>query len=264
LGAAIDNEVYRREADIWWDENEPLSMLRTMMNPARVGFVREILNGQLGRNPRNLNVLDVGCGGGLLAEELAGLGLTVTGVDPALASVVTARDHARRSDFPIGYVAAPGESLPFGDGSFDAVVCTDVLEHVEDTGPVISEIARVLKDGGAFLFETINRTLRSRIALIGLFQTWKWSRCAPPNLHEWRRFIKPGELIVTLAQYGLLHRRTVGLQPHIGKFRSILEMLKRSRGKISYGELGRRMEMRPARDKSMSYMGWAVKMAKAT
>jgi 2-polyprenyl-6-hydroxyphenyl methylase/3-demethylubiquinone-9 3-methyltransferase len=251
-----DNELYNRSGDIWWDEREHFSMLRTMLNPARFGFFRDVLENEL---PVGRRMLDVGCGGGLLAEEFARLGLSVTGVDPSLSSVTTARNHARQSSLEIDYLAAKGEKLPFANCSFDSVVCADVLEHLDSPPVVVAEISRVLKDGGVFLYDTINRTLRSKIAVIGLFQDWKWTRCAPPNLHDWNKFIKPRELREMLAQHGLLCRPVVGLQPRIGKIQSIRQLRKRSRGEISHGELGRRLQMRAVRDISMSYMGWALK-----
>jgi 2-polyprenyl-6-hydroxyphenyl methylase/3-demethylubiquinone-9 3-methyltransferase len=252
----IDNELYNRSGDIWWDEREDFSMLRTMLNPARFGFFRDVLENeaQVGRS-----LLDVGCGGGLLSEEFARLGLSVIGVDPSLRSVTTARNHAGQSGLEIYYLAAAGEKLPFLNGSFDAVVCADVLEHVDSASAVVAEISRVLREGGVFLYDTINRTLRSKVAVIGLFQEWKWTRCAPPNLHDWNKFIKPREMRRMLAKHGLLCRRVVGLQPRIGKIQSIRQLRKRSRGEISQGELGRRLQMRAARDSSMSYMGWAIK-----
>ena len=251
-----DNELYNRSGDIWWDEREHFSMLRTMLNPARFGFFRDVLKNREGRR-----ILDVGCGGGLLAEEFARLGLSVTGVDPSWSSVTTARNHARQSGLEIDYLTATGEKLPFANGSFDSVVCADVLEHVDSPPMVIAEISRVLKEGGVFLYDTINRTLRSRIAVIGIFQEWKRTRCAPPNLHDWNKFIRPREMREMLARHGLLCRRVVGLQPRIGKIHALRQLRKRSRGEISHGELGRRMQMRAARDISMSYMGWAVKCA---
>jgi 2-polyprenyl-6-hydroxyphenyl methylase/3-demethylubiquinone-9 3-methyltransferase len=253
-----DNELYNRSGDIWWDDREHFSMLRTMLNPARFAFFRDVLENEA-RECRN--ILDAGCGGGLLAEEFARLGLSVTGVDPSLNSVTTALIHARASGLEIDYLAATGEVLPFANGSFDSVVCADVLEHVDSPPVVIAEISRVLKDGGVFLYDTINRTLRSKVAVIGIFQEWKWTRCAPPNLHDWNKFIKPREMREMLAQHGLLCRRVVGLQPRIGKIQAIRQLRKRSRSEISQGELGRRMEMRASRDISMSYMGWAVKCA---
>src|SRR5207253_8162604 len=127
-------------------------------------------------------------------------------------SVITARNHACQSGLEIDYLAATGEKLPFANASFDSVVCADVLEHVDSPLAVIAEISRVLKDGGVFLYDTINRTLRSRIAVIGIFQEWKWTRCAPPNLHDWNKFIKPREMHRMLSQHGLLSRPLVGLQ----------------------------------------------------
>jgi 2-polyprenyl-6-hydroxyphenyl methylase/3-demethylubiquinone-9 3-methyltransferase len=253
-----DNELYNRAGDIWWDEREHFSMLRTMLNPARFGFFRDVLKNEARVGRR---ILDVGCGGGLLAEEFARLGLAVTGVDPSLSSVSTARSHAVQSGLEIDYLTATGEKLPFANGSYDSVVCADVLDHVNSPPVVIAEMCRVLKDGGVFLYDTINRTLRSKVAVIGLFQEWKWTRCAPPNLHDWNKFIKPREIRRMLAQHGLQCRPVVGLQPRIGKIQAIRQLRKRSRGEISQGELGRRLQMRASRDISMSYIGWAVKCA---
>lgn len=257
----VDNEFYNQPGDIWWDEREFLSTLRTMVNPARVRFFRDVLLHDLQLTLTGLRIADVGCGGGILAEEFAHLGLCVTGVDRSLASVATARSHAGQSNVQIDYLAATGEELPFPDCTYDVAVCGDVLEHVAAPASIIAEIARVLKPGGVFFYDTINRTVRSRIAVIGAFQNWKSTGCAPPHLHDWSKFIKPRELRQMLEQHGLEHRGRVGMQPRIGKLQAIREMRKRRRGEISCGELGRRMEMRASADLSISYMGWAVKSA---
>src|SRR5207302_6359910 len=96
-------------------------------------------------DPRGLRVLDVGCGGGLLAEEFAGLGCEVVGVDPSEGSLEVAREHARDRDLEIRYIRARGEQLPFGDEEFGAVYCCDVLEHVDDVAAAVTEAARVLE-----------------------------------------------------------------------------------------------------------------------
>src|SRR4051795_8092603 len=101
--ATIDNGVYDRLAEGWWDENGVLHFLRTGMNPGRFGYFREVLVERLGRNPRGLATLDIGCGGGLLAEEFAGLGCRVTGIDPSAASVAAARAHAADAGLDIEY-----------------------------------------------------------------------------------------------------------------------------------------------------------------
>jgi len=255
----IDNQLYDRPGDIWWDEREPLSMLRTMLNPVRFGFFRSALMDQMRIDPIGRTALDVGCGGGLLAEEFARLGLSVTGIDPSRSSLLAARKHAANSGLTIKYLAGRGESLPFADESYDIVFCCDVLEHVDNPDKVIAEIARVLKQDGVFLCDTINRTWRSKVAIIKLFQQWSWTRCAPANLHDWNKFIKPRELGAMMAQYGLQQRAAAGMQPHGNPLRIIRHMRECNRGRMSYGELGRRLKMRASRDLSISYMVWAVK-----
>ena len=230
-----------------------------MLNPVRLGFFRAVLTDDGRIDPRGRTALDVGCGGGLLAEECARLGLQVTGIDPSMRSIRTAREHARESGLSINYLAGAGEVLPFAGASYDVVLCCDVLEHLENPAAVIAEISRVLKPNGFFLYDTINRTLRSKIAVIGLFQQWRWTSCAPPDLHDWRKFIQPRELRETMARYGLQHRGIVGMKPEANPIDLIRQMRKRKRGLISYGELGRRMQMRGVADLSISYMGWAVK-----
>jgi 2-polyprenyl-6-hydroxyphenyl methylase/3-demethylubiquinone-9 3-methyltransferase len=123
----------------------------------------------------------------------------------------------------------------------------------------LSTFSRVLKAGGVFLYDTINRTLRSRIAVIGIFQQCAWTSCAPRNLHDWNKFIRPAELRRMILQCGLSPGGIAGLKPQSNPIDLIRQMRRRKRGEISYGELGRRMAMRKNDDVSMSYMGWAVK-----
>jgi 2-polyprenyl-6-hydroxyphenyl methylase / 3-demethylubiquinone-9 3-methyltransferase len=257
----VDNQLYNRPGDIWWNEQQPFSMLRTMLNPVRFGFFHAVLTEEGRIDPRGRTALDVGCGGGLLAEECARWGLLVTGIDPSTSSVRTAQQHAAQSDLTINYLAGAGELLPFAEASYDVVLCCDVLEHLENPTRVIAEISRVLKPNGVFLYDTINRTLRSRICVVGLFQQWQWTSCAPRDLHDWNKFIKPGELREMMAQNGLQPRRVVGMKPQANPIDLICQMRRCKCGKISYGELGRRMKMRAAADLSMSYMGWALKLA---
>jgi 2-polyprenyl-6-hydroxyphenyl methylase / 3-demethylubiquinone-9 3-methyltransferase len=214
---------------------------------------------QLGVDPRGRRALDLGCGGGLLAEELAKLGLSVEGVDPSGPSLLTARAHAETSGLPIGYVRGTGEALPFAEASFDLVVCCDVLEHVSDLPRVIAETARVIKPGGIFVYDTINRTLRSRLVVIQLLQRWRASRLVPADLHDWKRFIRPSELASLMARSGLESQGYRGLRPAASLFRLLRLLRQLRRGRISYGELGRQAPMAPASDTSMLYIGHAVK-----
>jgi 2-polyprenyl-6-hydroxyphenyl methylase / 3-demethylubiquinone-9 3-methyltransferase len=254
----VDNQLYDAMADSWWDESGFLHVLRGL-NPARFGYMRRVLVEELGIDPRGKQTLDVGCGGGLLAEEFAQFGCDVTGIDPSEKSLQTARAHARAAGLAIDYRQASGERIPFADGAFDLVFCCDVLEHVRDLRQVIAEISRVLKPGGVFFYDTINRTLKSKLVMIKLFQEWNWTSFMPPGLHDWRMFIKPDELVSLMAEHDLRNRGLTGLKPAANPIASIRALRARKRGEISYFEAARRIDLRESRDKGILYIGYASK-----
>src|SRR2546429_1247813 len=127
----VDNTIYDRPGDLWWSDDGPLSAIRTALNPGRMDYFGRVF-ADLRIDPRSRTVLDIGCGGGLLAEELARLGARVTGVDPSAASLAVARAHAEGGGLAIRYLSGRGEALPLPDASFDIACCCDVLEHVRD------------------------------------------------------------------------------------------------------------------------------------
>lgn len=254
----VDNHLYDTLADSWWDESGLLHVLRGL-NPARLGYMRRVLTGDLGFDLHGKRTLDVGCGGGLLAEEFARLGCAVTGVDPSEKSLEAARAHALEAGLAIGYRQGVGERLPFPDGAFEIVYCCDTLEHVDDLDKVISEISRVLKPGGVFLYDTLNRTFRSWLFMIKIFQDWDSTRLLPPDLHDWRRFIKPGELLAKLAGNGFENGDLTGLAPGANPVRAIRILRARKRGEISYLEAMRRLDVRESRDLGVLYAGYAVR-----
>ena len=255
----VDNQLYDRLGTTWWDDDALLGLLRTSINPGRFGYMRRILTRELGIVPQGKTALDVGCGGGLLAEEFAGLGCRVTGVDPSAESLATARAHAAASGLAIDFVEATGEQLPFEDGSFDIVYCCDVLEHVDDLQRTLNESARVLKPGGLYMFDTINRTRRSKFVLIKLLQEWKSTALMEPNLHDWDMFIKPGELVAGLERAGLENRDIQGIGPARNRVSLIRDMRRRARGELSFSQFGTRNKMREQRDRSLLYAGYAIK-----
>jgi 2-polyprenyl-6-hydroxyphenyl methylase/3-demethylubiquinone-9 3-methyltransferase len=257
----VDNQLYDRLADTWWNDNSVLSLLRTSINPARFGYMRRVLTEELGSDPRGKTALDVGSGGGLLAEEFARLGCHVTGIDPSTESVATARAHAQEEGLDIEYTAGVGENLPFPDESFDIAYCCDVLEHVNDLDRVLAETARVLKPGGIYMFDTINRTRRSRLVVINLMQEWRSTALMEPNLHDWDMFIKPEELKAALKRAGLESRDIVGLGIGRNPVSVLLDMRRRARGDMTFREFGARNKFRETRDKSLSYAGFALKPA---
>jgi 2-polyprenyl-6-hydroxyphenyl methylase/3-demethylubiquinone-9 3-methyltransferase len=255
---AVDNQLYDRLSHTWWDDAGFLNILQTALNPARVGFLERGLTEHFG-SPAGLTLVDVGCGGGLLAEELAARGCDVTGVDPSEGSLEVARAHAAESGLSIEYVVGRAEALPVPDGWADAVVCCDVLEHVGSVGAAVAEAARVLRPGGLYLYDTINRTLRSKLVMINLFQEWRATAFMEPNLHDHAMFIRPKEMDAHLLAAGLTPGPRVGIAPGVAPPRALGLMRARVKGRIGYGDLGRGFKMRESRDKSGLYAGTAIK-----
>ena len=253
----VDNQLYDRLADSWWDESGFLHTLAAL-TPQRFGALRRALD-ELGIDPRGKRTLDIGCGGGLLAEELARVGAVVSGIDPSRESLAAARAHAEAAGLRIEYVAGTGERIPFPDAAFDIASCCDVLEHVDDLPRVIAETARVLRPGGVFFYDTLNRTWRSWLVAIKLLQEWRWTSLMPPGLHDWSSFIKPPELLALLARNGLQSRGLTGLKPAAGPLRALRILRSRQRGEITFAEAVRRLDLRESRDLSVLYLGHAVK-----
>jgi 2-polyprenyl-6-hydroxyphenyl methylase/3-demethylubiquinone-9 3-methyltransferase len=156
-------------------------------------------------------VLDLGCAGGFMAEAMAARGAQVTGIDPAADAIDAARAHAAVQGLRIGYDVGVGEALPYADSSFDAVVCVDVLEHVADLHKVLSEIARTLRPGGLFLFDTINRNPLAHLATITIAEDLL--RLLPRGTHDPAMFIKPRELRAAMLGAGLVPGAITGLGP---------------------------------------------------
>ena len=257
----IDNEVYDREGDGWWDEDNPLNILHGSLTPGRFGYFRQVLRDRASLDPAGARALDIGCGGGFLAEEFARLGCLVVGIDPSAVSVETARRHATATGLSIDYRVGSGEDLPVRDGEFDLAYCCDVLEHVSDLDAVLSETARALKPAGIFLFDTVNRTLASKLLVIKVMQEWRLTRIIDTAIHQWDMFIKPEELDQALNRVGLHLEEVIGLGPRSSKPRVLVNFVKANRGRISYGELSRRLEAGQVKNTDLSYMGWATKSA---
>jgi 2-polyprenyl-6-hydroxyphenyl methylase/3-demethylubiquinone-9 3-methyltransferase len=166
-----------------------------------------------------LNILDIGCGGGLLAEHFAKQGAAVTGIDLSENAIKTARDHAAAGGLSIRYEVGKAENLPAKDGEFDAVVCADCLEHVDDLEKVIREISRVLKEDGGFCYDTINRNLFSKILVVWIgnpILRWQYRKLDVSeeaySVHDWKKFIKPAELCELMDRHGLTNLETQGIR----------------------------------------------------
>lgn len=196
-------KLYDDVASQWWSDD--IRWVRTLKNmvPGRLGYFDTLYSWQ------GKKVLDLGCAGGFMAEALDDRGAHVTGIDPAAEAIAAARDHAH--DRSIQYDIGVGEALPYSDGAFDVVVCVDVLEHVTDLQAVLDEVSRVLKPGGMFLFDTINRNPLARLATITIAEDVL--RLLPKGTHDPDMFIKPSELRASLQAAGMKVGKLTGLGP---------------------------------------------------
>jgi 2-polyprenyl-6-hydroxyphenyl methylase/3-demethylubiquinone-9 3-methyltransferase len=254
----VDNTIYDTEP--WRDEHRLLSTLYAL-TPPRFAYLRDTLTQTLGLDLAGKRALDVGCGGGFLAEEFAKAGCRVTGIDPSGPTIRQAEEHAREAGLQITYRVAPGETIPFDDNEFDIVYCCDVLEHVDDLDRVIAESARVLTPGGVYLFDTINRTLASRFVFITLNQEWEATRFLTANVHDWRMFIKPRELRRTLVRHGLEPKEMVGLNPQGNPLGALRGMRQLKRGAITFAEIGDYLHLHASKRMPILYAGYAIKPA---
>src|SRR5437773_2795063 len=254
----IDNDLYNADGDIWWKPDTILHLLKTSVNPWRVGCAKDIIK-KLAIDPKGKTALEVGSGGGILTEEIAKMGFITTGIDPADQSIITASNHARASGLNIKYEKGAGENLPYVNGSFDFVFCCDVLEHVQDLPKAISEISRVLKPGGVFIYDTLNRTFISKVVAIKIWQEWKRWAFMPPNLHVWEMFIKPGEIKELLQKNGLDWKEHTGSSPNVSIPKMLGFLRKRAKGEWTYADLGQNFWLVKSNDMNILYAGFAIK-----
>jgi len=148
---------------------------------------------------------------------------------------------------------------PFSNQSFDIVLCCDVLEHLESLETALQEAARVLKPGGLFLFDTINRTFQSYIETILIGQELPLTRFFAQGSHDWKQFIKPEELSSACKSNGLSIKSLTGFQPKISKRQTIIEIMRLKLTWINFAEFGRRLKFEQCTSLSGSYLGYAVK-----
>lgn len=190
----------------WWDADGPFRMLHRIGSP-RLQYIRGAATKHLDldetvRRPfERLRCLDVGCGGGLIAEPLARLGGTVTAIDPATENIAAARHHADSSGLAIDYQAITAEQLVESGQTFNLVTCLEVIEHVPDPRAFVATLAELVEPGGLLVLSTLNRTPKSyALAIIGAEYVLGW---LPRGTHDWTRFVTPDELQEHCRKAGL-------------------------------------------------------------
>lgn len=213
----IDAEEIGRfavQAESWWD---PEGSFRTLhrINPTRLRFIRQQLTAHFRRDPSSLQpfegltLLDIGCGGGLVAEPMARLGFTVTGIDAGAEAIDAARTHAEAMGLAIDYRVIGPESIAEAGKSFDTVLALEVIEHVADPADFLAAVSVLVRSGGAFIGATLNRTPRSfALAIVGAEYLFRW---LPPGAHDWRKFLRPSEFVLGLRRNGFVATQLAGL-----------------------------------------------------
>ena len=190
----------------WWDPTGPFKPLHKF-NPVRLAYLRRKIDAHFGLSEeaalpfKDLRLLDIGCGGGLLAEPMARLGATVTGIEATAKNIAVASLHAEQNDLDIAYRCATAEQLVAEGAQFDVVLTMEVVEHVADPGPFIADCSRLLAPGGICFAATLNRTAKSfAMAIVGAEYVLGW---LPRGTHSWSKFVKPSELARWFRESGL-------------------------------------------------------------
>ena len=213
----LDAEEVRRFSAIaaeWWDPNGKFRPLH-QIGPPRLSFIRNAAITHFGRDAAGmrplagLSALDIGCGGGLVAEPLCRMGADVTAIDPSERNIAVAKAHSEPQRLAIDYRAQRVEDLVAAGETFDIVACLEVVEHVPDPATFIAACGAVVKPGGLAVFSTINRTFKSwALAIVGAEYVLGW---LPRGTHQWDRFITPDEMARHVAAAGLAPPRFEGI-----------------------------------------------------
>ena len=211
-------EKFSKIADEWWDPKGKFKPLHKF-NPIRIKYIKEniIKNFKLKNKTKPLdkiNILDIGCGGGLLSEPMRRLGAKVTGIDASVKNIKIAKLHAKKNKLNIKYSCLSPEKLKTKI-KFDVILNMEIVEHVEDIQFFLKSCSKLLKKNGLMFVATINRTLKSYMfAIIGAEYFLRW---LPIGTHEWDKFVKPEDLINILKNNNLVLNKIDGMHFNIIK-----------------------------------------------
>jgi 2-polyprenyl-6-hydroxyphenyl methylase/3-demethylubiquinone-9 3-methyltransferase len=190
----------------WWDPSGKFRPLHKF-NPVRIAYIRDKVAAKFGRDPKShqplkdLRVLDIGCGGGLLSEPIARMGATVIGADASEKNIGIARTHAEQSGVIVDYRAVTAEALAADDEKFDVVLNMEVVEHVSDVPFFIETCATMVKPGGLMFIATINRTMKAAaLAIVGAEYVLRW---LPRGTHQYDKLVRPEEIERPLNAAGM-------------------------------------------------------------
>ena len=206
-------EKFSRMADEWWDVEGKFKPLH-MFNPTRIEYIldKSLSNFKINKESKvplkNLKILDIGCGGGLISEPMARLGASVTGIDASIKNINVAKSHAKKNNLKINYLNKLPEEMSQKD-KFDIILNLEVVEHVDNLDFYLESCYNLLKTNGIMFTATLNRTLTSYVkAIVGAEYILRW---LPIGTHDWNKFLKPEELEIKLTSLKLTIKDIRGL-----------------------------------------------------
>ena len=209
-------EKFSKIAEEWWNPAGKFKPLHNF-NPIRIKYIRDNIIKDFNiksvdRPFKNLNILDIGCGGGLLSEPMCRLGASVVGIDASKKNIGVAMLHAKKNNLKIDYRVASPEKLKTKI-RFDVILNMEIVEHVEDIDFFIKESSKLLKKNGIMFIATLNKTLKSYVfAIIGAEYILKW---LPIGTHNWEKFVKPDNLIEISRKNNLSLKKLDGIKFNI-------------------------------------------------
>ncbi len=209
-------EKFSKIAEEWWDPNGKFKPLHKY-NPIRISYIKEniIKTFKLKQKKaplKNMRILDIGCGGGLLSEPICRLGAQITGIDASKKNIEVAKLHAKKNNLKIDYICTSPEKLEIKH-QFDVILNMEIVEHVENVNFFLKSCSKLLKKNGIMFVATLNKTLKSYIfAIVGAEYILRW---LPIGTHEWEKFIKPDDLISIQKENNLLVERVDGMKFNI-------------------------------------------------
>ena len=209
-------EKFSKMAAEWWDPKGKFKPLHKF-NPIRIKYIKEniINNFKLNNKKKPLkkiNILDIGCGGGLISEPMQRLGANVTGIDASIKNINIAKLHAKKNKLNIKYLCSSPEKLNTKK-KFDVILNLEIIEHVKDVKFFLESCSKLLKKNGLMFVATINKTLKSYVfAIVGAEYVLKW---LPIGTHEWEKFVKPEDLKNILKKNNLTLNKIDGINFNI-------------------------------------------------
>ena len=211
-------EKFSKMADEWWDPSGKFKPLHKF-NPIRIQYIKENIIGNFKlKNKKKpldkINILDIGCGGGLLSEPMTRLGANVTGIDASIKNINIAKLHAKKNNLKINYLCSSPEKLKI-QKKFDVILNMEIVEHVEDINFFINSCSKLLRKNGLMFVATINKTLKSYMfAIIGAEYVLRW---LPIGTHDWEKFVRPEDLKKILSKNSLKLEKLDGMNFNIIK-----------------------------------------------